>query len=76
MTNLEINLNGAKKRLHGISEAAKDEMREVLEETSYKLKKASHEMQHNMGKYMKRNPWRSLGIASLLGAALTLLIRR
>lgn len=47
-----------------------------LGKTGDELKYQTEELNHNIYRYVKKNPYKTIGFAALAGAALTLFIRR
>lgn len=73
---LKAHLNGGKERLAGAIGSAMHEFVEMLEKSGYEIKKQSFEARNQVNKYVKSNPFKSLGIAAITGAVIALLLRR
>lgn len=70
------NLDAAREILSDKVGNAMHEAEQMLEKASDEIKDQTQEINHVLHKYVRKNPYKALGIAALGGAAMALLIRR
>ncbi|HKA38877.1 MAG TPA: histidine phosphatase family protein [Burkholderiales bacterium] len=67
---------GQRQRLSGVVEQALDQAKAAILETEETLRDNAAHATAATQKYVSRNPWKSLAIATSIGFVLALLIRR